>query len=164
MKDGNRRVALVTGGGKGIGRAISARLLADGFDVVICGRNAPAELPSHGARAATFEACDVRDADAVRAMVDRIIARHGRLDLVVNNAGGSPEADAATAEDLMRSRYTAYAVGDADYLLRTWAPETRPSRVRIDPAQRWLSLEVLASAGGLLDAAGTVEFVASFTV
>lgn len=64
----------------------------------------------------------------------------------------------------MRSRYTAYAVGDADYLLRTWAPETRPSRVRIDPAQRWLSLEVLASAGGLLDAAGTVEFVASFTV
>lgn len=64
----------------------------------------------------------------------------------------------------MRSRYTAFAVGDAAYLQQTWAPETRPSRVRIDPAQRWLSLEVLASSGGLLDPTGEVEFVARFAV
>ena len=77
MTDGNRRVALVTGGGKGIGRAIAQRLLADGFDVVICGRNAPEALPSHEGAVAGFEACDVRDADAVQAMVERIFARHG---------------------------------------------------------------------------------------
>lgn len=107
MTDGNRRVALVTGGGKGIGRAIAERLLADGFDVVICGRNAPADLPSHDGAVAAFEVCDVRDADAVQAMVDRIAQRHGRLDLVVNNAGGSPEAEAATASPRFSERVLA---------------------------------------------------------
>ncbi|WP_257549417.1 SDR family oxidoreductase [Sphingopyxis sp. DBS4] len=107
MADGKGRVALVTGGGKGIGRAIAQRLLADGFAVVICGRNAPERPPSHNGVAAEFEACDVRDADAVQAMVDRIFARHGRLDLVVNNAGGSPEADAATASPRFSERVLA---------------------------------------------------------
>ncbi|MBO9696709.1 MAG: SDR family oxidoreductase [Sphingopyxis sp.] len=107
MTDGKGRVALVTGGGKGIGRAIAERLLADGLDVVICGRNAPAELPSSAGRAATFEACDVRSADEVQAMVGRIEAQHGRLDLVVNNAGGSPEADAATASPRFSERVLA---------------------------------------------------------
>ena len=107
MTDGKGRVALVTGGGKGIGRAIAERLLADGFDVVMCGRNAPAELPSNAARAATFEACDVRSAEEVQAMIDRIEARHGRLDLVVNNAGGSPEANAATASPRFSERVLA---------------------------------------------------------
>ena len=59
MMDGNRRVALVTGGGKGIGRAIAQRLLADGFAVVICGRNAPENLPSHNGAVAEFEALHV---------------------------------------------------------------------------------------------------------
>jgi NAD(P)-dependent dehydrogenase (short-subunit alcohol dehydrogenase family) len=107
MADGKGRVALVTGGGKGIGRAIAQRLLADGFAVVICGRNAPEHPPSHNGVAAEFEACDVRDADAVQAMVERIFARHGRLDLAVNNAGGSPEADAATASPRFSERVLA---------------------------------------------------------
>lgn len=107
MADGNQRVALVTGGGKGIGRAIVERLLADGFAVAICGRSVPAEPPSHDGIAAEYEACDVRDPDAVQAMIDRIFARHGRLDLVVNNAGGSPEADAATASPRFSERVLA---------------------------------------------------------
>jgi SEC-C motif-containing protein len=61
----------------------------------------------------------------------------------------------------MRSRYSAFVVGDEPYLLRTWHPSTRPERVEPDPQVRWLRLEVLATTGGhLLDGEGTVAFVA----
>ena len=67
------------------------------------------------------------------------------------------EADAPTAERLMRSRYSAFAVGDAAYLLRTWHPSTRPATV--ETGSGWLRLEVLgATGGGLLDDEGTVRF------
>jgi SEC-C motif-containing protein len=69
------------------------------------------------------------------------------------------ELRAPTAEALMRSRFSAFAVEDAAYLLATWHPATRPARVRFVPGQRWTRLEVLATTGGdLLDAEGTVEF------
>ena len=65
----------------------------------------------------------------------------------------------------MRSRYAAFAVGDAAYLLRTWHPSTRPRLVDLDPDQRWTRLDVLGtSGGGLLDTEGTVEFVAHYVV
>jgi len=91
------RVALVTGGGRGIGRAITETLLAAGCTVTICGRSTPETLPEAGGVRAEFVSCDVRAADQVRAMVDGIVERHGRIDIVVNNAGGSPNAEAATA-------------------------------------------------------------------
>lgn len=93
----NQRVVLVTGGTKGIGRGIAEGFLAAGARVVVCARSAPEQLPSAGEAQAEFVACDVRDADAVREMVSQVAARHGRLDVLVNNAGGSPPADAATA-------------------------------------------------------------------
>ncbi|GAB2647781.1 YchJ family protein [Prescottella soli] len=72
-------------------------------------------------------------------------------------------ADAPTAEQLMRSRYAAFAVGDADYLLRTWHPSTRPTTLELDPDLVWRRLDVLRTAGGgLLDDTGTVEFVAHY--
>jgi SEC-C motif-containing protein len=72
---------------------------------------------------------------------------------------------AATAEALMRSRYSAFAVGDAAYLVRSWHPSTRPGTVRLDPAQRWERLEIVAtSGGGLLHAEGTVEFRAHYRI
>ncbi|HWJ83427.1 MAG TPA: YchJ family metal-binding protein [Nocardioides sp.] len=72
---------------------------------------------------------------------------------------------ATTAEELMRSRYAAFAVGDAAYLLRTWHPATRPGSITLDPEQRWTGLEVLATeAGGEDDAKGVVEFRASYVV
>jgi NAD(P)-dependent dehydrogenase (short-subunit alcohol dehydrogenase family) len=89
------RVALVTGGARGVGRGISDRLRDAGATVVVCGRTEPesSALPDD----VTFVATDVRDPDAVVALVDAVVDRHGRLDLAVNNAGGSPGTDAATA-------------------------------------------------------------------
>jgi SEC-C motif domain protein len=59
----------------------------------------------------------------------------------------------------MRSRYAAFAVGDAGYLRDTWHPSTRPRRVVLEPGERWTGLEVLgATGGGLFDTAGTVAF------
>lgn len=86
------RVVLVTGGGKGVGRGISECFLAAGDTVVICGRREPETLPRVDGRVAEFQALDVRDTDAAKDMMDTIGARHGRLDVLVNNAGGSPFA------------------------------------------------------------------------
>jgi SEC-C motif-containing protein len=75
--------------------------------------------------------------------------------------GGAP---AATAEQLMRSRYSAFAVGDTGYLLRTWHPSGRPRDLTLDPGLRWTRLAVLETRdGGLFDTAGTVRFRALYT-
>ncbi|MBV8958965.1 MAG: SDR family NAD(P)-dependent oxidoreductase, partial [Actinobacteria bacterium] len=87
------QVVLVTGGSRGIGRGIAARFVAAGAHVVVCGRTAPEDLPG----GMTFETADVRDADQVGQLIDGIVATHGRLDVVVNNAGGSPHVEAADA-------------------------------------------------------------------
>jgi SEC-C motif-containing protein len=72
-------------------------------------------------------------------------------------------AVAATAEQLMRSRYSAFVLGEAGYLLETWHPTTRPRTLALDPAVRWTGLDVLATTGGgPLESAGTVEFRAHY--
>jgi SEC-C motif-containing protein len=87
--------------------------------------------------------------------------------------GGGPYAEccgryhdggrAPTAEALMRSRYSAFALGDTAYLLRTWHPDTRPKRLRLDPGQEWTRLEIAGrTGGGLLANEGTVEFRAHY--
>lgn len=91
------RVVLVTGGTKGIGRGIAEAFLAAGDRVVVCARQQPGSLPAAGGRSAEFVAADVKDADAVKELVAEVVRRHGALDVLVNNAGGSPSAAAATA-------------------------------------------------------------------
>jgi SEC-C motif-containing protein len=72
-------------------------------------------------------------------------------------------AGAETAEELMRSRYAAYAVGDTSYVFRTWHPRTRPVDIEPDPALTWTGLRVVdVAGGGPDDATGEVEFVASY--
>src|SRR6202035_1789208 len=77
-------VVLLTGGVRGVGAGISSVFAQQGATVVTCARRQVDGLPYE------FHPCDIRDDDAVKAMVDAIVDRHGRLDVVVNNAGGSP--------------------------------------------------------------------------
>ena len=84
------RVVLVTGGTRGIGLGIARGLPRAGAHVVTCAR-------SEVEGAADHHVCDVRDPEQVEALVAAVVERHGRLDVLVNNAGGAPNADAATA-------------------------------------------------------------------
>ncbi|MFF8596455.1 SDR family oxidoreductase [Streptomyces sp. NPDC015220] len=120
------RVVVVTGGTKGIGFAIAEAFLGAGADVVVCGRGEPPSPPSALGRRAVFLAADVRDPEAASGLIDATVARFGRLDVLVNNAGGSPDADAATvsprfvekivALNLLAPFYTAQA---ANRVMRT---------------------------------------------
>jgi NAD(P)-dependent dehydrogenase (short-subunit alcohol dehydrogenase family) len=96
------RVVLVTGGTKGIGRGITRTFVAAGATVVTCSRSEAEPLEG-----TTHRVCDVRDAEAVRALVDDVVAAHGRLDVVVNNAGGAPSTDAATASPRFHDKIVA---------------------------------------------------------
>ncbi|WP_329125672.1 YchJ family protein [Streptomyces sp. NBC_01465] len=76
----------------------------------------------------------------------------------------SGAAAAPTAEALMRSRYSAFVVQDAAYLLRTWHPTTRPPGIEFDAGQRWQGLEILeATEGTAFHTKGTVTFRARWT-
>jgi NAD(P)-dependent dehydrogenase (short-subunit alcohol dehydrogenase family) len=83
------RVVLVTGGVRGVGAGISSVFAAQGATVVTCARRPVEGSPYE------FHSCDVRDDESVAALIDAIVSRHGRLDVVVNNAGGSPYVLAA---------------------------------------------------------------------
>src|SRR3954467_15359139 len=88
--DFSGRAVLVTGGTKGLGRGIAAAFAKAGADVLVCARNAP-----EGGAVGDFVAADLRDPEQAAAVVDAVVERFGRLDVVVNNAGGSPPAAAA---------------------------------------------------------------------
>jgi NAD(P)-dependent dehydrogenase (short-subunit alcohol dehydrogenase family) len=85
------RVVLVTVGVRGVGAGISSVFAGQGAVVVTCARRPVDGLGYE------FHSCDVRDPDSVGGLIDAIVERHGRLDVVVNNAGGSPYALAAEA-------------------------------------------------------------------
>ncbi|HEV2519535.1 MAG TPA: SDR family oxidoreductase [Thermoplasmata archaeon] len=94
LPPGERPVALVTGGGTGLGLAIGCRLAEDGYDLAIASRDPDhlehgrVGLEAHGAQVLPVRT-DVREADQVEGLVERIRSRFGRLDVLVNNAAGN---------------------------------------------------------------------------
>ncbi len=85
------RTVVVTGGTRGIGRAIAEMFEGAGARVFVCGRRPPESAVG------TFVAADVRTVEDIERVVATVVEATGRLDVLVNNAGGSPPADAATA-------------------------------------------------------------------
>ncbi|HSO97996.1 MAG TPA: SDR family oxidoreductase [Solirubrobacteraceae bacterium] len=85
------QVAIVSGGGTGIGRATALELASLGARVVVCGRRAEplSETAALDPDSRIHpEACDIREEDQVARLVDAVLERHGRIDVLVNNAGG----------------------------------------------------------------------------
>jgi NAD(P)-dependent dehydrogenase (short-subunit alcohol dehydrogenase family) len=94
-------VVLVTGGTRGLGRGIADAFADAGMHVVVCGRKSPEDLRHR------FVSCDVRDAEQVDALIADIVSVEGRIDVVVNNAGGSPSAPVADASPRLAERVVA---------------------------------------------------------
>ena len=103
------RSVVVTGGSRGLGRVIATTFLDAGADVVTCARSEPDALvtSTDGTREATFVTADVRDPDQVAAVVASAMAQSGRIDVLVNNAGGAPPADSATVSSRFNEKIIA---------------------------------------------------------
>jgi NAD(P)-dependent dehydrogenase (short-subunit alcohol dehydrogenase family) len=107
LVDFTGRAVIVTGGTRGIGRVIAETFLAAGADVLICGRNQPEQLPAAAGRCPVFAAADIRDPAQAKAAVAAAVDAFGRVDVLVNNAGGAPSADSATVSPRFVERVVA---------------------------------------------------------
>ena len=90
------RTVIVTGGTMGLGRVIATKFLEHGADVIVCARREPEEPIAADRREAAFVAADVRDPDQIGTVVAEAVRLTGRIDVLVNNAGGAPPAETAT--------------------------------------------------------------------
>jgi len=90
------RVVIVTGGPRGVGRGICERFLEAGADVVMCARRDADSPVEGGGRKAVFAEADLKQLEAIERVIAFTRERYGRIDVLVNNAGGAPAADAAT--------------------------------------------------------------------
>ncbi|MEU5612844.1 SDR family oxidoreductase [Streptomyces sparsogenes] len=104
--DMSGKVVLVTGGTRGVGDGVAEMFLRAGADVEICGRTAPPAARAGEGRPARFSRVDVRDAEQVARWIEEVAARRGRIDVAVNNAGGAPFADFATASPRFHRKVT----------------------------------------------------------
>ncbi|TXG93981.1 MAG: SDR family oxidoreductase [Rhodocyclaceae bacterium] len=142
-------VAIVTGGTRGIGRIIAATMAQAGCKVEICGRNEPADLPE----GVSFHAADIRDPDQAKAFVDAVVEKHGRLDFLINNAGGSPNTEAATASPRFFDAIIKLNLSSAMYLSQAAYPAMK--------AQGAGSIVNIASVSGIRPSPGTAAYGAA---
>jgi NAD(P)-dependent dehydrogenase (short-subunit alcohol dehydrogenase family) len=97
--DPRGRVTIVTGGSRGIGRAIAEAFLRSGSEVMICSRHEPEDdrMPRSQGRGAAHLQADVRKPEEAKRLVEETVSTFGRVDVLVNNAGGSPTVAASEA-------------------------------------------------------------------
>jgi NAD(P)-dependent dehydrogenase (short-subunit alcohol dehydrogenase family) len=95
--DFNNKTVIITGGTRGIGRGIAEAFLDGGANVIVSGRNPTESLPSANGRTALFIQGDVRNAEESQQLIDFAVSETGRLDVLINNAGGSPEVSSEDA-------------------------------------------------------------------
>jgi len=98
------RAVVVTGGTRGIGAGIASAFVAAGARVLVCARNEPAQPLSADFRGVDFFRADVRDPEQAASLVQAALDRYGRLDVVINNAGGAPPVPAATASPRLHAK------------------------------------------------------------
>lgn len=103
MNTHSGRTVIVTGGGRGIGRGISDHYLDQGASLVICGRREPQDLP----KGVHFISLDIREADAAQSLVDFALEKTGRIDTLINNAGGGPPVASAKASPRLTEKVIA---------------------------------------------------------
>jgi NAD(P)-dependent dehydrogenase (short-subunit alcohol dehydrogenase family) len=148
------KVVLVTGGTRGIGAAIATAFLAAGDTVAVCGRSEPEAPPRSGDREAEFLAADVRDPDGAAAVVDSVLRRHGRLDVLVNNAGGTAAGPAGE----MSSR-SAAAVVDLNLMAPFYVSQRANAAMQGQPDGG--AIVNVGSVAALRPAAGTAIYAAA---
>ena len=145
------KVVLVTGGTRGIGRGIADAFLERGARVFSCARNVPADA-SAGMGGAEFVRADVRDAGQIGELIGTVLDRAGRLDVLVNNAGGSPAVDAATVSP----RFT-----EAIIRLNLLAPLLVSQQAYPALKESSGSIVNIASVSGIRPSPGTVAYGAA---
>ena len=107
MTEFANKTVIVTGGAGFIGRAICQVFLQAGAQVVACGRNPPSQPIESGGNAALFVAADIRDPEQSQRVIDAALDATGRLDVLINNAGGSPEVEFAEASPRLTEKLLA---------------------------------------------------------
>jgi len=158
-RDASRRVALVTGGSRGIGRATALRLAADGFDLAIVyagnadrAADVVAELAQAGATARAYQ-CDVADPEAAKATVKAVLDDFGGVWALVNNAGVTRDGLMARMRDEDFDRVIAVNLKGAFNMVR--------ALTRTFMRQRGGRIVNLSSVVGIMGNAGQVNYSAS---
>jgi NAD(P)-dependent dehydrogenase (short-subunit alcohol dehydrogenase family) len=148
------KVVIVTGGAKGVGKGITEAFLARGAQVAICGRKTPEAMPTAGGQAAVFVQTDVREVAQLDSLVASVTERWGRIDVLVNNAGGSPYVEAKDASP----RFT-QSIVTLNLLAPLWLSQ-RVHAVMVQQAEGG-SIVNIASVSGTRPSPGTSAYGAA---